>query len=120
MTHDAVQTWLDAYIAAWRAYDPVAIAALFAENATYAYQPWATPVEGREAIVAAWLSERDEPGSWEAEYRPLLVADDQVVVVGDTRYVNGQDFANLFLLTFDDDGRCSTFVEWYMPQPLVD
>jgi ketosteroid isomerase-like protein len=120
MTHDAVQAWLDAYIAAWRGYDPDAIADLFAENATYAYQPWATAVEGREAIVAAWLSEQDEPGSWDAEYRPLLVAGDQAVVVGDTRYVNEQDFANLFLLTFDDDGRCSTFIEWYMPKPLVD
>jgi ketosteroid isomerase-like protein len=120
MTYDAVQAWIDAYIAAWRGYDPVAIADLFAENATYAYQPWATPVQGREAIVAAWLSEQDKPDSWEAEYRPLLVDGDQAVVVGDTWYVNERNFANLFLLTFDDEGRCSTFVEWYMPKPQDD
>jgi len=35
-----VQTWLDAYVEAWRTYD-------------------------RDAIVASWLEERDEPGSWE-------------------------------------------------------
>jgi uncharacterized protein (TIGR02246 family) len=120
MTHDAVQRWLDAYIAAWREYDSEAIADLFAENATYAYQPWATAIKGREAIVAAWLSEQDEPGSWEAEYRPILVDGDSAVVVGDTSYVKGRDFANLFLLTFDGDGRCSTFIEWYMPKPLDD
>jgi hypothetical protein len=120
MTHDAVQAWLDSYIAAWQGYSPYAIADLFAENATYAYQPWATPIQGREAIVAAWLADQDEPGSWEAKYRPVLVAGDRAVVVGDTRYVDEQSFANLFLLTFDDDGRCSTFVEWYMPQPLDD
>jgi ketosteroid isomerase-like protein len=117
MTSDTVQAWLGAYIAAWRGYDPDTIADLFAENATYAYQPWATPVQGREAIVAAWLSDQDDSGSWEAEYRPLLVDGDQAVVVGDTSYVNDRDFANLFLLTFDDDGRCSAFVEWYMPKP---
>ncbi len=120
MTHDAVQAWLEAYIAAWRGYDADTIGDLFTEDATYAFQPWAAPVEGRAAIVAAWLSEQDEPGSWEAEYRPVLVAGDQAVVVGDTRYAKDRDFANLFLLTFDDDGRCATFVEWYMPKPLDD
>jgi hypothetical protein len=119
MTDDAVQAWLDAYIAAWRGYNREAIADLFAENATYAYEPWSAPVEGREAIVAAWLSEQDEPGSWKADYRPLLVVGDRAVAVGDTKYVNERDFANLFLFTFDGDGRCSTFAEWYMPKPLV-
>lgn len=117
MTHETVQAWLNAYIAAWRGYGPDAIADLFAENATYAYQPWATPIEGRDAIVAAWLSDKDEPGSWEADYRPILVSGDQAVVVGDTTYVEDRDFANLFLLTFDENGRCSSFVEWYMPKP---
>jgi ketosteroid isomerase-like protein len=120
MMHDEVQAWLDAYIAAWRGYDPDAIADLFTENATYAYQPWATPVRGRKAIVDGWLSNQDEPGSWKAEYRPLFVHGNQAVVVGDTWYENERDFANLFLLTFDDDGRCATFVEWYMPKPMDD
>jgi hypothetical protein len=29
VTPDALQTWLDAYVAAWRSYDPAAIGALF-------------------------------------------------------------------------------------------
>lgn len=70
--------------------------------------------------MAAWLAEQDAPGSWEAEYRPLLVTGDQAVVEGTTKYLNEQDFANLFLLTFDADGRCSDFIEWYMPQPPMD
>jgi hypothetical protein len=36
LTHDDVQRWLDAYVDAWRTYDPAAIGALFAEDATYA------------------------------------------------------------------------------------
>ena len=73
LTHDAVQRWIDAYVNAWRTYDPAAIGALFAEKATYAYHPYdrgEEVVQGREAIVADWLEERDEPGTWEASYRP--------------------------------------------------
>ena len=40
MTHDDVRAWLNAYVEAWRTYDPAAIGALFTEDATYAYHPW--------------------------------------------------------------------------------
>ena len=39
MTRDVVQAWVDAYVRAWRTYDPADIAALFTEDATYAYHP---------------------------------------------------------------------------------
>jgi ketosteroid isomerase-like protein len=73
LTHDAVQRWLDAYLDAWRTYDPAAIGALFAEDATYAYLPYdegEEVVRGCEAIVTDWLEEQDEPGTWEASYCP--------------------------------------------------
>ena len=40
MTRDDVQAWVDAYVRAWRTYDPADIAALFTGDATYAYHPW--------------------------------------------------------------------------------
>jgi hypothetical protein len=46
-------------------------------------------VRGREAIVADWLEERDEPGSWEASYRPLVVEGRRAVAEGTTSYTNG-------------------------------
>ena len=64
MNHDDLQVWLDAYVGAWRSYDPASIGALFAEDATYAYHPYDEGdevVRGRQAIVADWLAERDEP-----------------------------------------------------------
>ena len=64
MTHDDVQPWIDAYVDAWRTYDPEAIGALFAEDASYAYHPYDEGdevVRGREAIVDDWLGERDDP-----------------------------------------------------------
>jgi hypothetical protein len=66
LTHDAVQRWIDAYVDAWRTYDPASIGALFAEDATYAYHPYdegEEVVRGREAIVADWLEEGTNPAA---------------------------------------------------------
>jgi hypothetical protein len=120
MTHDDVQAWLEAYVDAWRTYDPAAIAALFSEDATYAYHPWdegEALVQGRDAIVANWLEEQDHPGSWEAQYRPLLVEDEQAVATDTTHYTGGKTYWNLWVLRFGEDGRCAGYVEWYMVPP---
>jgi ketosteroid isomerase-like protein len=120
MTHDEVQAWLDAYVDAWRTYDPAAIAALFTEDAAYAYHPWDEGdevVRGRDAIVADWLQERDEPGSWEAQYRPLMVEGQRAVITGTTRYADGEFYWNLWVLRFDEDNRCADYVEWFMTRP---
>jgi hypothetical protein len=120
MTEDGVRAWVDGYLAAWRSYDPAAIGALFADDATYAYHPWDAGdavVRGRAAIVADWLRKPDPPGSWSAEFRPLLVAGDRAAAVGVTRYTNGKVYDNLWTLRFDAAGRCTEFVEWFMRRP---
>jgi ketosteroid isomerase-like protein len=120
LTHDAVKSWIDAYVNAWRTYDPAAIRALFAEDATYAYHPYdegEEVVRGREAIVADWLEEQDEPGTWEASYRPLVVEGQRAEAKGTTSYTNGDFFWNLWTLRFDDENRCTEFVEWFMVRP---
>ena len=120
ITADEVQAWLDAYVAAWQSYDPAQIGALFAEDATQAYHPWDTGdavPRGRDAIVASWLSEQDAPGSWQAEYHPLMIDGDRAVTTGITRYASGKVYHNLFVLSFDDRGRCTDFVEWFMLRP---
>jgi ketosteroid isomerase-like protein len=116
-TREQVQAWCDAYVEAWRTYDEAAIGALFTEDATYAYHPYDEALRGREAIASSWLGDRDEPGSWEARYAPLLIEDDRAIVTGETSYTNGRRFSNLWVLDFDDVRRCSAFVEWFMEQP---
>jgi hypothetical protein len=116
-TTEQLQAWLDAYVAAWRGYDRRTIGELFSEDATYAYHPYDEPLRGRDAIAADWLRDPDEPDSWEARYRPLLIDGDRAAATGETRYTDGLVFSNLFLLRFDADGRCSEFVEWFMEQP---
>jgi uncharacterized protein (TIGR02246 family) len=121
----AVAAWLDGYSQAWKTYDPEQIGALFSEDAVYFYNPFDEPVRGREAIVASWLEERDEAGTYEGRYRPVLVAGDVAVARGYSRYLdtNGtlaEEYDNLFLLRFDADGRCATYREWYMAKPDPD
>ena len=119
MELEAVQAWLNAYLDAWRGNEPEAIGALFSEDATYAYNPWDEPVRRREAIVVDWLKEPDEPDAWRAEYRPILVEGRRSVVTGVTRYVDDGTYSNLFVIDFDDEGKCRAFTEWYMRHPEV-
>jgi ketosteroid isomerase-like protein len=114
---EPVVAWIDAYLDAWRSNDVIRIGALFTEDATYAYHPWDDPLRGRDAIVEDWLKEPDEPGTWEAHYRPLFVEGDRAIVTGETRYVDGETYSNLFVVDFDGNGRCRAFTEWYMLQP---
>jgi SnoaL-like domain len=116
-TTERVQAWCDAYIEAWRSYDAGAIGELFAADASYAYHPYDEPLRGREAIVESWLDDRDEPGSWEASYAPTMLEGDRAIVTGETGYSNGRRFSNLWVLAFDDDGRCRDFVEWFIEHP---
>ena len=101
MDHAGFQDWLNRYIEAWRSTDPGAIGALFSEDATYSYGPYRDPVVGREAIVRDWTADPDEPGSWEAEYRPLAVDGDTAVSIGESRYANGKKYSNIFVCRFD-------------------
>lgn len=119
MTRYDVQRWLDAYIAAWRSYDPIAIGDLFSEQAEYRYHPWEEPLRGREAIVEDWLANRDDPAGWDADYAPFAIEDDRVAVTGTSRYddANGKrTYHNVFLCRFDGDGRCREFTELYTLQ----
>ena len=128
MDHAAFQSWLDRYIDAWRLLDPVAIGDLFSPDARYAFDPFSEAVVGRAAIVAAWLTDPDEPGSWEADYEVLAIDGDTCVSHGRTRYLTDdratvdREFANV-VVRFDDEGRrcastmrvrCRDFTEWYM------
>jgi len=123
MTRDDVQRWLDRYVEAWRTYDADAIGELFSSDATYRYQPYNPPLQGRAAIVADWRQDQDAPGSWDARYEPYAVDGDRAVAVGETHYANPDGsprdrFYNCWTLRFDADGRCDDFVEYFMELPI--
>jgi hypothetical protein len=124
MNHDAVQAWLNRYSEAWQTYEPDEIRDLFSATAEYRYHAWDAPLVGREAILSDWLnpdgdpSERDQPGSFRSHYQPWLVEGRRAVTIGTSDYDATGDrpartYFNCWLLEFDDDGRCSSFVEYY-------
>jgi hypothetical protein len=119
----AFEAWLERYVDAWRTYDEGTIGELFSEDARYRYHPWDEGeeiIDGREGIVASWLAERDAPDSWRAEYHPWVVAGDDAIAVGVSRYLGPdgvtveREYHNVFLCRFDADGRCAEFTEYFM------
>ena len=129
MDHTAFRAWLDRYVDAWRLLDPVAIGDLFSAYVRYAFDPFEEAVVGRPALVASWLADPDEPGSWEADYEVLAIDGDVHVAHGRTRYLTDdragvdREFANIFVCRFDDEGRCREFTEYYMrrrPEAIPD
>jgi len=117
-----VQRWLDAYGAAWRSYDPEEIKALFTEDAVYRPLPYDEPLRGREAIAKAWIVGADPSGSWTADYQAVAVNGEVGVGRGVTRYQAGggrpeREYANVFLLRFDERGQCLEYLEWWVKRP---
>lgn len=129
--HKSVSRWLADYVAAWRSYDRAAIAALFTDDVEYRYHPHDEPIRGRDAVVESWLGEgdhegassRDEPGTYDAEYRPIAVDGDVAVAVGASSYRETPDgpiarvYDNCFVIRFDPDGSCREFTEWFVQRP---
>lgn len=121
ISHTGFQAWLDRYVAAWKSYDPQAIAALFSEDATYRYHPEDDPVRGRDAIVASWLDERDQPGEYDARYEPLAIdpSNGSHVARGWSRYFTStgdlkDEYWNIYLVTFDEAAQATSFTEWWI------
>jgi ketosteroid isomerase-like protein len=117
-----VDRWLERYVDAWKSYGRASIADLFSEDAEYRYHPYDDAIRGREAIVESWLEEPDAPGTFEAEYAAIAVDADVAVATGTTTYRAPDGsidsvYDNLFVLHFDEEGRCRSFTEWFMKRP---
>jgi hypothetical protein len=112
------QDWLDRYVDAWKTYEPQKIADLWAEDATYYYHPQDEPVRGRDAIVANWLENKDEAGTYDAQYEVVAIDGDKHVAKGWSRYFeNGQkrdEYHNIYLCRFDAEGKCTEFIEYWI------
>ena len=118
-----VAAWLEAYVHAWKTYDREEIGNLFSEDATCAYDPFSEPLHGRTAIVASWFERQDAPGTYDAHYEPLMIEGNRAVTHGRSLYLESDgttlktEFDNIFVLDFDNAGRCTVYREWYMEQP---
>ena len=124
VSQETVQRWLDAYVAAWKSYDPQEIADLFTVDAIYHRNPKSSSARGRQAIVEFWLDEKhhDVPGSYEGTYEPVSIEGNLAVAYGKTEFFDAEgaldtEYRNTWLLRFAPDGRCSEFHESYTWAP---
>lgn len=123
LTREQFAAWLNRYVEAWRSGDPELIGALFGADSSYSFRGGHSTVVGRDAIVEAWLKEQaEEVGSWEASYEPLAIEEMVHVSIGSTKYFDESgmprdEYTNIFVCRFDDDGACSEFSEWWMRAP---
>jgi hypothetical protein len=116
MDRDQVMRWVDGYVAAWRDGDVDAIERLFTEDARYRKSPYEESEVGHAAIKAFWLDDAGEVFTAVAE--PVAVEGRQAVVRLEVGYGDpvDQEYRDLWVLEFGDDGRVRDFEEWaYWP-----
>jgi ketosteroid isomerase-like protein len=119
--HEAeLRSWLQAYGRAWETQDGDGFVALFSDDAIYSENPFDEPLVGVAAIRAyARLMERHQRDvsfgfevvsvtpvvvSWQATYRNVA-SDERTRLDG------------VFLLAFNDEGRCTSLREWWHADP---
>ncbi len=116
MDRDDVMRWVAAYERAWRDADVDAVSQLFTDDACYLASPYEEPKVGHEAIQAFWLD--DEGRAFEMLASPVAVEDRTAVVRLEVQYgePRRQEYRDLWVLRFSDDGRVEDFEEWaYWP-----
>ncbi|HVW46500.1 MAG TPA: hypothetical protein VHA76_05565, partial [Solirubrobacterales bacterium] len=73
---------------------------------------------GRDAIVAGWLEHADKPGTTSFHWWHVARDGDLWILEARTRYHDlGKDYANLWLVELDDEGRARGFSEWWKQFP---
>jgi ketosteroid isomerase-like protein len=110
----ALDRWLAAYVRAWDSNAEADIGDLFTDDAEYRAYPWAPPVRGRDEIVAWWRSAADRPGDHRFSSAPIGADGNRHFVQGRTVYEDGRVYENLWIVDLAEDGRASSFTEWYM------
>ena len=112
MDRDEVMRWVARYERSWREGDLAAVEELFSGDARYRTSPYEEPKIGHDAIKAFWLD--DEGRTFTVDATPVAVDGHDAVVRLEVRYLDPvrQEYRDLWVLRFGDDGRVEEFEEW--------
>jgi hypothetical protein len=118
LTLDVFDRWMDAYGRASVENDAKASVELFSPGAKYYETPFDEPMVGRKAIYQYWLTGATTLKDKESTYEILSVRDNTGIARWKSKFTDiksGRRFALdcLFLVEFDEDGKCSVFSEWW-------
>ena len=122
MNGDEVARWIGSYERAWRTPGTAALAGIFSQDATYLQGPYDDPVIGLPAISRMWEAEREGPDEVFALTSEVIAVDDRTAVVrAQVRYGEPvhQEYRDLWIIGFADDGLCAHFEEWPFWPPKV-
>jgi ketosteroid isomerase-like protein len=118
MNRSDVERWVESYERVWRTAGTDGLAELFSPDASYLPSPWAAPVEGLAAIARFWEDEREGPDESFTMAREILAVEGTMAVVRVSVDYDSDDatptqrWRDLWVIRFDDDGRCVAFEEW--------
>ena len=110
--------WLEMYGKASKENDPQASADLFALDAQYYETPFDEPLKGRDAIYQYWNKGAQKLKDKESAHEILSVNGNLGIARWQAKFTSIQSGNRLaldcvFLVEFDDDGRCRVFREWW-------
>jgi ketosteroid isomerase-like protein len=112
---ETVRRWVTGYESAWRTPGTAALADLFTPDATYLQSPYEEAISGLEQIGRMWEDEREGPDEIFSLVSEIIAVDgDTGVVRAEVRYGDPvhQEYRDLWIMRFDQAGRCSSFEEW--------
>ncbi|MFI6761718.1 YybH family protein [Micromonospora sp. NPDC050417] len=115
MDREQVAAWVAAYERAWRTAGTETLATIFTEDASYQQGPYLEPVHGLAALARMWEAQREGPDEVFGMLSQVVAIDgDTVVIRTEVRYglPVTEQFRDLWILRFADDGRCRAFEEW--------
>jgi hypothetical protein len=110
---NVVEDWIRRYEELWRTAGTDALDELFTEDASYSMAPYAEPYRGLDAIALMWEREREGADEVFTMTTEIVACEgDTAVVRVEVHYGRGEEFKDLWIARFGDDGRCVHFEEW--------
>jgi ketosteroid isomerase-like protein len=120
MNTEPVAAWIASYEQAWRSPGTDALGKIFTDDATYLQGPFDEPLIGLPAIAEMWDDERTSPDEEFEMTSEVIAVDGQTAVVRvEVAYgePDSEEFRDLWIIRFAEDGRCRSFEEWwYSPE----
>lgn len=123
LTNHQFRQWLEVYSLASRANDPRESSELFAQEAKYYETPFDEPMCGREAIYRYWEMGAQKFKDKTSSYEVLAVKGNLGIARWKSKFTNIETAKRLtldclFVVEFDDAGKCSLFQEWWHIQAI--
>jgi hypothetical protein len=115
MDEQRLCAWATAYERVWRTAGTDGLGELFTADATYQQAPFREPVRGLLAIARMWEAERVGPEEvFRMTSEPVAVDGDTGVMRVEVSYGDPvrQEYRDLWIIRFAEDGRCLAFEEW--------